>query len=395
MRFQSYFNTAILLIPQYAGKEPFANHLKKYFSLHKKHGSTDRKQIAQLCYGYFRIGHALTDLPVEERMRIAIFLTRDNPGEWGFLFSPEWIAQWNPVLTERIQFIKIAYPLFTFQAVFPWLDSLSGNIDKESFVVSHLMQPDLFLRIRPGYEKKVLLKLDQHSIPYMLKGKSCLVLPNTTKVTSVLSPDKEVVVQDYSSQRIAELLSITNDGSLVQKSVWDCCAASGGKSILATDTLSEIKLTVSDVRPAILKNLRDRFSRAGITGYQSFIADLSQPRSDYAKHSKNGFDLVICDAPCSGSGTWGRTPEQLCFFSTQQLNYYTSLQKKIVQQVIPGVAARGYLLYVTCSVFKQENEEMVAFILENNPELKLVKTDLLIGYDLKADTLFAALFHKI
>ncbi len=394
MRFQSYFNTAILLIGQYTGQEPFASYLKKYFSQHKKHGSTDRKQIAQLCYCYFRIGYVLPLEPVEQRMKIALFLTQENPGSWGFLFSAQWVAHWNHKMTERIHFMQLQYPLFSSQTVFPWLDSVSEEMDKEQFVFSHLVQPDLFLRIRPGNEKQVLHKLDQQSIPFVLTGKSCLTLPNTSKIESVLSLDKEVVVQDYSSQRIAELLSLTSAGSSFQKTVWDCCAASGGKSILAKDLLQGIKLTVSDIRPGILKNLADRFSRAGITEYQSYIADLSQPLSSQTKQPEGGFELVICDAPCSGSGTWGRTPEQLCFFSTEKLKEYISLQRKIVQHIMPMVAAQGHLLYITCSVFIQENEEVVAFILENNQGMNLVKKELLKGYDRKADTLFAALFLK-
>ena len=58
---------------------------------------------------------------------------------------------------------------------------------------------------------------------------------------------------------------------------WDCCAASGGKSILLKDKFPRVQLTVSDIRETILRNLRQRFQRAGIKDYHAFVADLSKP----------------------------------------------------------------------------------------------------------------------
>ncbi|MCA6456148.1 MAG: RsmB/NOP family class I SAM-dependent RNA methyltransferase, partial [Chitinophagaceae bacterium] len=105
------------------------------------------------------------------------------------------------------------------------------------------------------------------------------------------------------------------------------------------------------------------------------------------------FHMVLCDAPCSGSGTWGRTPEQLSFFTEQKITAYADLQRKILSNVLPQVAKGGYLLYITCSVFRQENEEQVQFILQQDG-FELVKMELLKGYDVKADSMFAALVRK-
>ncbi|HYK56845.1 MAG TPA: Fmu (Sun) domain-containing protein, partial [Flavisolibacter sp.] len=104
------------------------------------------------------------------------------------------------------------------------------------------------------------------------------------------------------------------------------------------------------------------------------------------------FDLVICDAPCSGSGTWSRTPEQLKFFKKEKIEQYAQLQKSIALNAAKSVKLQGYFLYITCSVFKKENEEVVAFIKANTP-LQLVSSKYFMGYDRRADTLFAALFR--
>jgi 16S rRNA (cytosine967-C5)-methyltransferase len=104
-------------------------------------------------------------------------------------------------------------------------------------------------------------------------------------------------------------------------------------------------------------------------------------------------DFIIADVPCSGSGTWARTPEQLKFFHQEKIAQYALLQQQIVSNAIPSLAKGGYLLYITCSVFKKENEENVNFI-QKNLNLELLKSDYLKGYQMQADTLFAALFRK-
>lgn len=391
MRFQSYLNTAINLIQQYNGSMPLSHFLKQYFALHKKHGSKDRKYITHLCYCYYRTGHALAALNVEERIKASLFLCNAEAREWQVLFKEEWLKNWNKELSVKISFIKTIYPFFYAEQIFPLGDALSETIDATAFSQSHLIQPDLFLRIRPGKKADVIEKLKANNIIFNELTDECFALTATTKIDTVLSVNKEVVVQDYSSQKIQAFLQLQTANHKLQTKVWDCCAASGGKSILAVDTINNITLTVSDVRPSIINNLKKRFAEAGIKKYNSFIADLTNPQFN-TPHSP--FGLIICDAPCSGSGTWGRTPEQLFFFNEEKIKEYADLQKKIAQNVIAKLAKHGYFLYITCSVFKQENEEVAAFIC-NNCNMQLVKQELIKGYDKKADTMFAALFTTV
>ena len=107
----------------------------------------------------------------------------------------------------------------------------------------------------------------------------------------------------------------------------------------------------------------------------------------------HSFDLIIFDAPCTGSGTWSRTPEQLYYFKDEKIDDYSTLQKKMLANIIPHLKEGGSLLYITCSVFKKENEEIVDFIKENF-HLQLKKMEILKGYDKNADSMFAAEFFR-
>jgi 16S rRNA (cytosine967-C5)-methyltransferase len=255
-------------------------------------------------------------------------------------------------------------------------------------------------------------KLAGAGINFKLINKDCLALPNSSKIETVIDLDKEAVVQDYNSQGTVKLLkqaignrqqAIDNlpTGQAGRKNfkVWDCCAASGGKSIMAFDIDPSIDLTVSDKRSSILQNLEKRFVKAGIKKYKSFVADLSGRGADGGRGASGDltdklFDLIICDAPCTGSGTWSRTPEQLFYFDKASIAKYASLQKKIIDNIIPQLTPGGQLLYITCSVFKKENEEVVNHILAKY-DLQIIEMKVLKGYDLKADTMFAALFASL
>jgi len=390
MRFQSYFNTAITLIQGYNGTTPLVHYLKQYFSAEKKHGAKDRKYISHLCYSYYRLGHALKELTVKERLRIALFFAEKIPGYWVGLYKPDWVKNWSEDLVERVAYIEQQYPVFSIQHIYPWKEEMSTGIDLAELCYAQFTQPDLFVRLRPGKEEQVKQKLKSADIDFSEIGNASLSMANGTKLDTLLSIDEEAVIQDLNSQRVQQFFPTDILSSPVK--VWDCCAASGGKSILAKDTLANIELTVSDARHSILHNLKTRFERAQLTQYNSFQADLS---TSTFQPPENGFDLVICDAPCTGSGTWSRTPEQLSFFGTDKITLFTALQRKISQNIISAIQPGGYLLYITCSLFRRENEDIVSLLLTENSSLKLVKQELLKGYHQKSDTMFVALLKKL
>ncbi|TCZ67336.1 methyltransferase domain-containing protein [Flaviaesturariibacter aridisoli] len=358
MKVEAYVKSAATILTAYDGKVPFAAFLKDYFRKEKKFGSRDRRTVSQFCYAYFRLGNLYRNLAAEERIYKAMELQ-----EAGSLTNEEALQ------------------------LFPLHRHLSPEIDALTFARSQLQQPDLFLRLRPGHEEAVKQKLAAATIPFTVCAPDCLALPNGARVDTVLSMNAEAVVQDRNSQQVLSGLQerLAPDAKFT---LWDCCAASGGKSILAIDRFPRVQLTASDIRDSILNNLRTRFRDAGIRNYRAFKDDVGASTFSFA----HDFDVVLCDAPCSGSGTWGRTPEQLQYFEEAQIAHYASLQRRIAVNALQQVKKGGYFLYTTCSVFSAENEDNVAF-LQKASGLTLLSARYFKGYDQKADTLFAALFQ--
>jgi 16S rRNA (cytosine967-C5)-methyltransferase len=331
MHYAVHEDIANKLIAAYHGEEPLANYLKKYFAANKKHGSKDRKNISAICYAHYR----------------------------------------NTVTQ------------------FPLADKISDQIDSEKFVKSHQTQPLLFIRIRPWQKEKVIQKLQVANIEFKEVSENAFAFTNTTSLQNVLELNKEAVIQDLNSQALAELLLLVPTSVEHPIQVWDACAASGGKTILMFDTMSNIRMHLSDVRESILYNADKRLQEAGIRPASVQEIDLTE-----AFDIKKPFDFVFADLPCSGSGTWGRTPEQLAYFTETQLNKYTQLQAQILHNIIPTVKLNGHLLFATCSVYRDENEKNVEALLATG-KFKVVKQQYFTGFEKQADTLFGALLEKI
>ncbi|HWK02681.1 MAG TPA: hypothetical protein VNS58_03580 [Puia sp.] len=425
MKFDNQLRYGTTIITSYQGEMPLHTWLKNFFREHKQMGSKDRRMVSNMVYGFYRLGHALRSMPAEERILTGLFLCYETPGELLQYFRPEWNERIALPLPEKIAFLRQSGIAFEPTDIFPWKDELSESIDHEALCLSFLRQPDLFLRIRPGHEKEVLGKLRQSAatsssqaatqrISHEFIPPFTLRLPNGFKVEDWFTPDREVVIQDYSSQKIAAFLDIgwphpaSDADQAVSLAFWDACAASGGKSILAFDINPGIDITVSDIRESILRNLQERFRRAGIKKYHSFVANLaaaapqlpgsaaaltrpSQPSKISQPVKPRTYDLILADVPCSGSGTWSRTPEELYFFDPKKILHYSSMQKKIVANILPQVSRGACFVYSTCSVFRKENEEIAALI-HDAFGLQPDRMENIKGYDLKADSMFAARF---
>lgn len=380
-RYLSYITHAEIIITSLKKAEPLVHHLKKYFATNKKFGATDRRVIANLCYQYYRLGQAMHTHTIQQKIIGAHFLCTQLPSSFLAAVAPHFNEQVQHSILQKCALLQI-----TPAQLFIWQHALSPMVNADAFALFMLIQPQFFVRLR-GNNTNLALALATAGVPYSQINATCIALPQATKLQQYADINKNVVVQDYNSQQVFNYC-ITNKIAITPSpTVWDCCAASGGKSILLHDLFDgKINLTVSDVRPTILDNLRLRFSQAGIQNYTSMVADLTKPATTIPSLT---YDIIVCDVPCTGSGTWSRTPEQLAFFDGNSLVNFAEQQKKIVSRVLPHLKKNGLLFYITCSAFKQENEDVVNN-LATKYGLKILHLKYLLGYYIQADTMFVA-----
>lgn len=166
-----------------------------------------------------------------------------------------------------------------------------------------------------------------------------------------------VELQDGSSQAAMEVLDVP-DGARVL----DFCAGGGGK-VLALAARADGHWFAHDVDAGRMKDLPGRAERAGVQ-----VACLPPGRA--ADHAP--YDLVLCDAPCSGSGTWRRAPEAKWRLTPERLEDLADRQAAILRAAAPLVRPGGILAYATCSVLRRENEKQIMGFLDDSRAWRLM-----------------------
>ncbi len=370
------------ILDEYPAETPLSKFLPGFYRQNKQMGSTDRRIASRLIYNYFRLGKALPNVIAEERLFVAEFLCNTQSNSFLQHFKPDWAACIGFEFDDKISLIKTTYPDFNLTDVFPFTDRLSGEIDQDAFLKSFFIQPDLYIRVNKGFEVPIKATLAAADTLYREEGNCCLALPNGTKLEAIISNSHWYQVQDYSSQQTAKFFKPQK-----WESWWDACAASGGKSLLLYDLEPTIKLVVSDIRESILSNLEERFQQVGLKKYQVKLLDLTQ-NPDFVLHDY-AFDGIIVDAPCTGSGTWGRTPEMISQFDAGKIDFFHRLQQSILRNVVKYLKQGKPLIYITCSAFRAENEAIISF-MTHELGLKLEESQILKGYQTKADTMFVS-----
>jgi 16S rRNA (cytosine967-C5)-methyltransferase len=393
MKFDNLLRYAVRILTAYKGESPLTGWLKNFYRDNPQMGSRDRKQVSEMVYCYFRLGHSLKNISAEERILAGLFLSNPIPEPILENLRPEWHAHVENPLEEKLEILCRSHPGFNLLEIFPWKNALSAGMDHRAFCLSFLEKPLLFIRVRPGHESEILNKLESNNLTFRnadplgeLPFKTWS-LAGGTKLDDFFLLNLEYVVQDLSSHRTALILK---PDSKKEFEVWDCCAGSGGKSILLADLFPGCHLTVSDIRDSILKNLTSRLAEAVIRPAHLFQADLTD-QNDLPRQS---FNFITADLPCSGSGTWSRNPEALYFFDPQTISNYQQRQTRILSNIITRLKPGATLVYITCSVFAEENERVTKMLLESG-SMQLEKQELICGYGKQADSMFAARFLKI
>lgn len=168
-------------------------------------------------------------------------------------------------------------------------------------------------------------------------------------------------VQDEGSQLIA-----LATGALPGQTVVDACAGGGGKTLaLAAMMQNKGRLVACDVHDGRLKDLAPRSKRAGVFCVQPLVVDAGAPGDAVLKPLAGRADVVLVDAPCSGTGAWRRNPDARWRLTPAEVEQFPVTQLAILRRFARLVKPGGAMVYATCSLLRAENADVVAAFLEN------------------------------
>ena len=176
----------------------------------------------------------------------------------------------------------------------------------------------------------------------------------------VLSVGDGLPMMDEGSRLVAELAAAgvedTVEGNV---RVWDCCAAPGGKTAVLAARLAHAEILATDVSGRRLRSMEERLGAAAVSaGLGGRVRCLIANATDLPA-AEGMFDLVLCDVPCSGTGTLARNPEVRLRLTAAELPRQALRQQQILRAAMARVAPGGRLLYSTCSLEPEECERVV------------------------------------
>jgi len=177
--------------------------------------------------------------------------------------------------------------------------------------------------------------------------------------------DGKYEMQDEGSQMVSLLVEAKPGQKVI-----DFCAGAGGKTLAIAATMqNKGRILAWDNSESRLKQLPKRLARAGVSNVQ--IHALRDEADPFIKRHKSSADWVVVDAPCSGSGTWRRNPDLKWRFTPEDLQEVKALQTKILRKAATLVAPKGRLVYITCSVFEDENIGQIKQFLVEHPTFRV------------------------
>ena len=161
---------------------------------------------------------------------------------------------------------------------------------------------------------------------------------------------------DDGSRLVAELAAAAMPGA---RRVWDCCAAPGGKTLILARRLGTAEIVASDVSAKRLAQTEARLQRYSYAERVRFaMADAGD-----AKAVEGSFDLILCDAPCSGTGTLAGNPEIRHRLKVEEFARQSERQLAILNGALKRLAPGGRLVYSTCSLEPEECERVVEAVM--------------------------------
>lgn len=192
-------------------------------------------------------------------------------------------------------------------------------------------------------------------------------------------------IQDAGSQMIAPYLDVQAGMRVI-----DACAGAGGKTMHMADIMNNTgQIVAMDVAEIKLKNIRTRSDRSGFSNIKASLVTDARVEELY-----QWADRLLLDVPCSGLGVLKRNPDTKWRLTAADMADITRTQQQILQQYHTMLKPGGKMVYATCSILPQENEQQVEQFMAKYPEYSLVKQQYVWPSEMGCDGFYMALLQK-
>jgi 16S rRNA (cytosine967-C5)-methyltransferase len=286
----------------------------------------------------------------------------------------------NPI--EKLA-VGTSHPTWLIQR---WVESF-GLDETEAFARANNLVPPTAFRVVNGDFKEILERLrEAHGIvePSAV-AEAAWRISGASSFVRELAAEGKIYLQDEASQLVAQTVDLQPGERAL-----DLCAAPGGKTTLIAQRAGNSALIVASDRSAKRLDTVTRITASqNLTSIKSLLLDAAQQ----LPFENSVFDRILIDAPCSGTGTLRRNPEIRWRISEADIHELAAQQKLFLKHAARVLKPGGQLVYSTCSVERDENEDVIAAFVESHRSFQLQKTSRTWPHREGTDGFFIASFR--
>lgn len=368
---RTFLHLLVSLRPEWRRDENLPARIQALLARNRAFGSRDRRLYRELIYTTLRYLpwiDPLLDREPERAVQIAAWLAADTPAT--NRLRAELTAGWPP-LPERLA-DRAAFLGQSAEALLPeWFREHCPEVFAPAELEAQLRRAPLWLRLQTTDPASVLREFAHHgwaTATSPILADTLQVFGDVDVTQSAAYQSGAIEIQDLGSQLLLETAGLAPGGRWL-----DACAGAGGKTLQLARLLGPAgHVDAYDVRPAALRELSLRASRADLKN----ITVLPVPATAT-------YDGVLVDAPCSGTGTWRRSPHLKWTTTARRISQAAAQQRALLAELAPRVRPGGRLIYATCSLSRQENEDVIAAFLAQNPAFAPVPPAQSFGFPLR------------
>ncbi|OUS08689.1 hypothetical protein A9Q96_04445 [Rhodobacterales bacterium 52_120_T64] len=356
-------SAAIALLDEILTGEPAERGLTRWARQNRYAGSKDRAAVRDIVFDCLRQKRSLAHAAAAMTGRGLVMAHQFQAGEdvsalfSGARFAPEPLLADEQFVNETEASLPVAlnFPDFLLPEL---MRSLGNDLPAVMEAMSQRAPVDLrvnSLKATVDDAERMLARDLIFTEPHALAMNALRITQNPRKLARSLAYDYGLVeLQDASSQAVAAFC-----GAKAGMTVLDYCAGGGGKTLaLAADMDGKGVLLAHDANARRMKDLPERARRAGAT-----VQVLS---TEALRQNNPVCDLVVVDAPCTGTGAWRRNPDAKWRMDQGFVDKVMSLQSQILDDAAKYVRSGGMMAYATCSILSVENGDQVSAFLERN-----------------------------